>query len=1121
MAKIFRLHSAGNNTISDWQKTSKYGTNVINQINDPNGNSAQKEITSIPSPFARMDLVKTAFEKVNDLGVDGITIHHKMVSDALDVGQILFEFNKFQNDFEIITWNKQNDIDALLNSNNPGHQLLGKTLDIFIQQDGSVYNLDKTNNIYLLNYKKGNQLLNIIGATSPASLFFSSANDLSYITPNIQFGNNDRPFDSQYAPLYKREFEFQKFLHTLRMAPNFSSLFSEVDKYIIENFKLLGQNDQNIIKNLDFNNYTNDFQDIPIGGNAGNIIYILNNLPMKQKIYQTVNIEKNSGFLIKSEYKINNQTPLVLPVDKYTKQTFYASGNWDPNTKVPYFDPVTISKRVLPDDGTQYPYITISDFLNDSIVEMPYDIDSNNFFDGNYNENNGKSYLLPLSDLFFDFFTSDDVRNLTMHDGKKMFETISNASGVTVFLRIPVSQGYVEYKRIYFESLSPTQTRITNDGAVIKKNFGLGVLPLVHYPEDVAKHYRIALFDKGEHRLNLSFKLKNKIVNVDDSIIRNEKDLINNICGSESYVVEDSFDRIELTVGAIAKGYLIPLFKKTTGSTEFTFAVDFGTTNTHIEYANSSNPNPIPFNVRHNEKQINKLHKTYDADPDIRLGFDHDFIPETIGERDDIHSFPMRTVFSYHKNNDFNRNLLALAHGNIPFLYGKNEMLKYNETKTNLKWGSEGKDQKLLEMHIKTLFILMRNKVALNGGDLKNTKIIWFYPASMTKGRIDRFTKVWLESYRDYFGDQTDNVISISESTAPYNYYIKKKGAYANIATIDVGGGTTDVYITENNEPKMLQSFRFASDAIFGDGYNSDSDLNGFVKTYLEKFQSILLGDDLRELERALNQIEMQKKSSDIVAFLFSLTGDKVKNNPSLDFLKMLTDNDQFRYVFIIFYSSIFYFIAKTMKAKGLKRPLTIAFSGNGSHSLKVVSTSDDTVAKFAELIFNKVYSDGEYKKINIIMEDEPKKATCKGGILAPDSQNYEGIKEIKYVHLGNNLDECSGADVVYSDVDNEKIKGDVIRSVKDFFTFLFDMDKEADGFFKEYLSADPKIYSSIRDICFDETLLEQSLNFGLNIKKSEENGNIGQTKVEETLFFYPLVGVLHKLAFEIASLNK
>ena len=54
MGKILRLQAVGDNTLQGWQDCTKYSTSAIDQIADPNGGSASKQITSIPSPFARI-----------------------------------------------------------------------------------------------------------------------------------------------------------------------------------------------------------------------------------------------------------------------------------------------------------------------------------------------------------------------------------------------------------------------------------------------------------------------------------------------------------------------------------------------------------------------------------------------------------------------------------------------------------------------------------------------------------------------------------------------------------------------------------------------------------------------------------------------------------------------------------------------------------------------------------------------------------------------------------------------------------------------------------------------------------------------------------------------------------
>lgn len=1115
MSYIFRLHTEGDNALTDWGGSSKYGTNVIEQIKDPNGESAKREITSIPSPFARIDLVKTALGKVTAMGVDGQTIHHKMVSDAFDIGQLFFECEKWKDQIEIIVWDKRMHLDELINSPHPEHQLLGKTYDIFLKQDGLIYNFDLMDRMYLLNFKNGPQMTNIIGATSPATLFFTSANDLSYVNQTIHFGNNDKPFDEDYTPLYKRDLEYQKFWYAIANTLNFPKLFPEVKNYLERNFEKLSPSNQAILRSITVNDLQS-YQDVVVSGNAGNVVYIIGDLPMKQKTHDLSQVVSQSGFLINSEATIGDkeQKPLVLPVTRYVKPTFYASGQWDPNTKVPFYDPKPISERILPDDGTLYPYLTISDFLADTIIRMPYEIDKNNFFDGNINNTDGCSYLLPLTQTFFHFFTTKDLTDKVMPDGKKMFELQNNAAGVSAVLRIPVRSGYIEYRRVYLEGSDAGETKHTNDGAVLDKKFGMGIMPLVKFPENVQKHYRIAMFDKGRNDVVLTC-IKNNISVDTKQVIRSKKEKIGNydVCSIESYIVNENFDLIQVRVGNVIEGYILPDFKEKRGNTKYTFAVDFGTTNTHIEYCTDTDTNPVAFNITSNEKQLHKFHTAYGSDKDIASGFVQNFVPDTVGEQSDVYSFPMRTVFSLRKDVNFNLLPMALADGNIPFLYEKELTPPYNKTKTDLKWG--GVPDRLLEMHLETLFILMRNKVVLNGGDLESSKVIWFYPASMTKGKIDKFKLNWTNTYKKYFGSDLNNVVSISESTAPYSYYSKKKGARTEVVTIDVGGGTTDVFVVENRLPKMLLSFRFASNAIFGDGYKHDSDNNGFVRLYKGDFEEMLKSNGLQELTQALSQIEAQKKSSDIAAFLFSLIGCKVKSNPSLNFLEKLISDDKMRYVFIVFYSSILYFIAKSMKARGLKKPLTLAFSGNGSHSLRIVSTEKETIARFAQLIFDGVYNDGAQTKIQVIIEENPKKPTCKGGILAPISQDYESIKEIKTILLGDNFGNFSDREITYADITPDIEKG-VLKSVSEFFDFLFDLNQKNDNFFGEYLSADPAIYTKVKEICLDETELSQSLSDVLYYKRQEVTGD---TKVEETLFFYPLIGILHDLALKISEM--
>jgi hypothetical protein len=141
--------------------------------------------------------------------------------------------------------------------------IFGENLRRYLELDANgddPYNFSRLERIYMLNYIGSDRpaSMNIVGATSPATLFFSSANDLSYISRNISFGQH-RPFSKEYQPLYKRDFEFQKYLYAFRQAYgecNFHRNFPEVDNYLIRiggvsNYTFLTQMQKDMIDHLD------------------------------------------------------------------------------------------------------------------------------------------------------------------------------------------------------------------------------------------------------------------------------------------------------------------------------------------------------------------------------------------------------------------------------------------------------------------------------------------------------------------------------------------------------------------------------------------------------------------------------------------------------------------------------------------------------------------------------------------------------------------------------------------------------------------------------------------------------------------------------------------------------
>ena len=1109
MPKIFRLPQAGKNIIQDWESTNAYGQAVINSI--PNANATSlKEITSIPSPFARMELAKSAFrEVIASNNLDGNSIYHKIVSDTLDVGEIFFNIDKLAGEVRILVWDTVNDLTTLLNSDNATHRLLGETLRLYLTQDAQAFNFNQLKRIYLLDYIGPNKpkLMNIIGATSPATLFFTSANDLAYVSKHITFGN-DQPFDAFYQPLYKRDFDYQCWWYSLRQAmPNFATLFPEVDIYLTSSYQYLANNEKTQIDALNPASYNNSYDPLFVGG-AGNLVEVLG-FPLRKK--KPVNVIQ-SDFEIASNVFAGGKRPLVLPVDTYTRPLKYVTGTWNQNTKVPYNDSNPLNQRRLPGDGTQYPYLTIGDFLEDYILFDGDKIDSERFFNGtpkNNPKNRKDCYLLPLRKEFFDYFTVNELTGV-MPDGKPMFELVDLTGGVRATLRIPIQQNeYITYERLYFEGKNPAAPN-QNEGCIKDVDFSIAVLPGIRFPKGVNAHYRVAVSEfKEKEQADLKFfKGGQELGNVACA----ERNLDNkSYWSNKAYIVNDNVDYMVMKVGN-AQGIVVPRWQNVAqGNAQFSFAIDFGTTNTHVECSVNGDP-PEVFTIEEKDRQISVLN---DANMPQDIPFARDYTPKMVGQSGKYGGFPIRTVLSEGKNTNWQTPVFPMANTNIPFNYEKAPVPDYDDVTSDLKWANDANTQKRVEHYLDALFFLLRNKVLLNGGNLNATRIVWFYPASMTEARYNLFKGIWDNLYQKYFGDGANNVVPMSESIAPSYFYGNTKGASTDVVSIDIGGGTTDIVVVENRQPNLLTSFRFAANSIFGDDYGFDADTNGFVQHFTDKIADIIQKNQLSSLETVQKNLLKGKKSTDIVSFFFSLAEneDVKKKNISLNFSQMLANSGEGKYMFIFFYAAIIYHIASLLKAKGRGMPRFITFSGMGSKVLNILTPSDDTLSEYTKVIFTSVYGQ-PYPEDGLTLirnKNNPKEATCKGGLINVQPQDYAKVDKLKETLLGEGSGRFVKRDLRYGDVKEELI-AKIVEEVKHSCTLFVEWDEKFS--YANKFGADRLQWETVKKCCKRD--VEKFLKDGLAKKNNEIETTGAAPDVEETLFFYPLVGILNNMAKEV-----
>lgn len=1146
MSKILGYTNKGGR---HWFKSDQYDDKEIEGIKDPEGGTSMALPTAIPSPFARIDLVRTAFKNVNkspDLkaySINGNTItglnDEKLVSDTLDLAEMLFNIDTLGDKMKIVVWDKNTELAKLKQGNREEHRRLAETLEMYFNQDAATYNFNQVQRFFIFEYNH-----KVIGCTSPSTLFFTTGNDLSHA--QIKLTKNDIIFDDEYAPLYERDPDFQKYLYLLFKAnPILQSKLKIFDDYLQNNLKLLDTKNHSLyeeINNLDKTEFDSKYAELNTG-TAGDIVEVLGVELRKRKKEDIIGAVRGSDFTIASTKYLEDPKPLVLQ-NNFAKPFKYANDQWKSTFKVPYIDNESIlEKRKLPELGIQYPYLTVSDFLEPYLIRLVYSIDNEKYFDGNLTIEAGeenKDYLLPLKQKFFEFFDTNDL--LDGGPGKPRIQiTQINSNGVKVELKIPIQKEgeFISFERKYYAS-SPNEVTKSdeknNKGVIVEHQFGITLFPFIRFEDKkLDKFYRIQLIDRDvagiqkNSEYNLKFFTNNSpspVQNIEERR-RNKKDTGDLLPGTQYYILKENFDFIRVAISPFPNivGIIMPKWKPTgTGTNKFSFAVDFGTTNTHIEYKIETN-NPKSLDITKDDIQIASLFHPEKAIKQlndvgaiaIKEQIDHEFIPAEIGN-DGEYSFPHRTTIAESRSLNIGAETFTLADFNIPFIYERKP--EKDKIHTNLKWAKrEPGNEKRIRAYFEEIIFMMRNKVLLNNGDLSQTRLIWFYPSSMKPGRRGELKKTWEELFEKYF-NPVKPPIGIAESLAPF-YYFKgagrlQGGAYKPVVSIDIGGGTSDVVIFHENEPKLLSSFKFAANSIFGDGFSEygTAGSNGMINKYLPYFEDRLNTNKLYDLIKVLSSIKDKNRAEDINAFFFSIENNpKIKDKNLFSYNNLLSKDEGLKILFLYFYASLIYHIADLMKSKDIGLPKHIIFSGTGSKLLNIITSDFTILSNFSKLIFEKVYNE-KFDKDGLTVEIEremPKEVTCKGGLMS----NPEDL-EIEVESIEATLTCIEGVErLSYSQLDDRK-KAQVVEYVKRFNDFFLGLNSEFS--FSDYFSVSPKAVSVLKSDINKHLrdFLEEGLTYNRELDSIEDDDKV----IEETLFFHPIAGTIHYLINKLSELS-
>ncbi|MDR2555987.1 MAG: hypothetical protein LBC64_11265, partial [Fibromonadaceae bacterium] len=570
----------------------------------------------------------------------------------------------------------------------------------------------------------------------------------------------------------------------------------------------------------------------------------------------------------------------------------------------------------------------ITEIFEDYLIVLPYET-SDNFICG---AKNGKTFLPPIKD-------GTDIE----YD-KIEYIPFPEKNEPTI-----ITVKYGDKEKIYGKKVKEGQ------GKILTCHFNVALFPFI----SGAREYRIALIEDTAVEMESTVSVSIK----DAAKYERENTSVQKITlYKKNQVKEITLDVDYDGNNFCAQLPICPPKGSTAIDAGYTFAVDFGSTNTNIAYKINNNEPKHSFEL---DGHLATLLKFKESTP---------FSEEVLTEKfisPKINGTYFRTLLADTPSHNANSSEVdVLGKFNIP--YGYRDILTEDNISDDLKWSLGNQKYKVF---LEQIAFELHAKVLLTGGVLEKTKIIYTYPLSMSKEDKNELEREWLKLGELYFGIEPRNLESKAESITPIKYLhaqggglVLKRDTPIPVLSIDIGGGTTDCSVITNKDGNSASllfplSFRFAGKDIFG------GDNNTLTEKYGKEYIDNRLKD--KKYKKVLENIINKKR--DVNSYLFSLEDILERDNK---YSIVLHRDKNVRIVFLYFFSAIIWFLAKALKEnfwarisnsatdKAVPFPSTIYFTGNGARILDIFEEADfkngiysrPKTTALAKYIFEKVY---------------------------------------------------------------------------------------------------------------------------------------------------------------------
>lgn len=1115
-------------------------------------NVANKPGSSIPSVFGRMMFFNTALKnsKLTIPKNQHPSVYERIVSEWLDLMELIFNQSY---KLKFTQWNAKEQIKALEDSN---HNILA---DAFANQTAKYFE-KYVPNIYVIQEKQTGK---VIGATSPYTIVFTSPN-----------WNSGRPIQL----LLGRNKDFRLFLYRLAesMASN-SELNCKVkitdpntneekdmpnpayllvksfvdyidknrkrDEYIEDSnliintqnssirptsFKVLGEVYEEVTADIEGSNMSIEVadlsrKDLANGGDG-------KGSDLSLKLYQRKMNQIVSDFFIAGDaegFVFNGETtPLILPDSTgYQTMSYYDGQNWEDGfDRFAQIENKEEVKREMPYcEAYRHNYLSSIDFLEDSLVSLPYRMEPKNF-KGVINTAN-RSYLLPIKPKLLKYLKVETIiANLRVNiddDGKRIEVSI----GVPVRNNNDSRKNMIFFKKIY--DLNADVVSVTKRD-VMEQPISIGIAPFVRFnSEENARQNRHVVYlqypkeNTLPSTIEMEFWKEGEGIPLDE-IEPIERESENVSLKSFIYKLKGrTFDALMLKLDDIG-GMIIPSFVKPNedGSRKYFYAIDFGTTNTHIAFTDNvmstaesfsdkelhdmavylaEKPDVDTYLETHTESQLqNLLSMLYGRRGN---GFLQEqaraFYPNF--ERGD-YSFPIRTV-SYEEQK-VDDNLFGCF--SIGFRYPK-EIFQNAKYRTSLKWdltkpGVQDAQLKAQMFFEEILEIIRIHWLSTGYADVTEPPVIMLtYPLVM--GTTTVLKRMWNNAYVKVFGVRpmvaAQNIKELAESLAPaQKLIVNGESSTQGFLNVDIGGGTTDIqyYRQDGKVTAKYNSVLFAGDDLWGCGHENLSDRK---RNVTENVFTRFADENMKDMRLKIGLEEMGYSKINLVG--------KEKINLLLrdenhHFASLITQIDQgnnaARKVIVLHYAAILYHIANWILIDADmkdKFPAVLTFTGFGSKYIDIIFGDDsrEKLTEFTRTLLEAYGVTNIPEKFTVTFSDNPKAATAEGAAIFA-SQGTKNIPLRVAHHYGTNTVDPK-TPVKLEMVGG--IKKDVVDYFKNYVEAVKDVcEKDVSLNLPAFTESELNNFISESDISFDEVYSEKI-----------EADETGQTRLSDSFFFWML----------------